>query len=656
MRPMSLGMSPGQFTPPSIQYLPSSPSQYGLSPQTSPVGARYASLDGYGATPLNRAKGAGGQAHPLNKRRARGSGSYELPQSGLQWQRLQSSEAGGSPLSGGAGPVRRHNRTASLPNSAAYDDYGASGLRAQAAPAAAPQWGLSGTGSGMSGVETASEGEENMSPPPDPGDWDPFYAEQLLLEEETAPVGNPPTSSMGSGGARLGPGPGGPGQNLGGGFGYSGGGARADALFRNPHQNLGSSAPLGASANDAWYQGGGQQSTGYGSSAPYYGARQPGFTQGFDTQQGKGFGSGFGGANPQFSPQQRRRGTTYQDALSPTQRPRLDYGSKESQASWHNGNPPQTLRGGEHWLGPEGGGADAAALQLQQQQVLQQAFLAQQLSPQRKPAGGGWQQGNGYPPADLSAFSLGPSNLSAGGGAFGSSTVYSQGAPCNPTSTGSSLGGRPGTGGQSRGSFGLGVAQLDSPGKPPPSPQRADSGLRLAYESPGRASLETSKRSVFEGGGSRGGGVYGSPSGHGGLDARMNSLDSPGRRRMSTESVGRGVYGSPGRPPDEGGGLGLGLRSAIAEQQSLGLGGGNGREGLTFGGPSGFGLGVSTPEPSGAENGVAAQWTAPGYGMGGLSEAAFQQAMAAGKASRLCALEVWYGGRRAAAAAPYLVC
>lgn len=626
MRPMSLGMSPGQFTPPTVQYLPSSPSQYGLSPQASPSGARYASVDSYGAASLTRGKAGGGQSHPLNKRRARGSGSYELPQSGLQWQRLQSSEGGGSPLSGGTGPVRRHNRTSSLPSSSAYDEYGALGLRAQAAQPPAPQW--ASTGSGVSGVETASEGEDNMSPPPDPGDWDPFYAEQLLLEEETAPVGNPPTSGMGSGGARLGPGPPGlgisAGQNAGGGFGFDAPGARAETLSaRSSHQELGSSAPHGASNSNAWYQTGVQDPV-YGGSAPYYGARQTGFTQGFDVQQQKAFGHGFGA---QHSPQQRRRGS-YQDALSPTQRPRLDYSSKENHASWQ-GNPP---RGGELWPGPELGGPDAA---LHQQQVLQQAFLAQQLSPQRKPVGGPWQQGNGYPSNDLGTFSLGPSNLSAAKGPFGSSAVYSQGAP----STGSLGGGsRPGPGGSSgltRASFGLGAAQLDSPGKPPPSPQRADSGMRSAYESPGRTGFEASKRSGFEGGNSRGGALYGSPSGHGGLEARMGNLESPGRRRMSAEATSRGVYGSPGRPPDEGGGLGLGLRSAVGEQQSLGLeGGGASRVQTGFGGGWAGGLAVSTPEPFGAELGGNGQWSGQGFGesKSGLADmgaaAAFQQAMA----------------------------
>uniref|UniRef100_A0A0D6R4L1 Protein kinase domain-containing protein n=1 Tax=Araucaria cunninghamii TaxID=56994 RepID=A0A0D6R4L1_ARACU len=188
-RPMSLGASPSQFTPPSSQMLVSSGSPIGSPGRYGPTSP---ARSGMHATGLGKAA-AVGQYH---KRRGLGMpGSLHLPtqESAPQhWQGNMDMSASnsvdgtnrggymGSPR-GGQGnshfhPWRQKGGNNTNTTSGVSNTEKTTGICAAAS------------------TESSSEGLENNSPPPDPGDWDPNYSDDLLLQEDGSEVISPRSS------------------------------------------------------------------------------------------------------------------------------------------------------------------------------------------------------------------------------------------------------------------------------------------------------------------------------------------------------------------------------------------------------------------------------------------------------------------------------
>eukprot|EP01018_Ginkgo_biloba_P029192 Gb_18180 [translate_table: standard] len=205
-RPMSLGVSPSQFTPPSSQFQlsPGSPGRYG---PTSPA------RGGIHGTALGKAA-ALGQYH---KRRGLGTlGSLHLPSQENtmpHWQGhhhnnlIGSSDMGtdsyldcnsqggylGSPCDGqGSSPLQPWRQRAgtgiSTGSAISYDQ------KTSMPYCPAPKAAL------LSTTEMCSDGGEDNSPSSDPGDWDPNYSDELLFQEDVSDSHSP--RSRVSGGIR----------------------------------------------------------------------------------------------------------------------------------------------------------------------------------------------------------------------------------------------------------------------------------------------------------------------------------------------------------------------------------------------------------------------------------------------------------------------
>ncbi|KAH9320504.1 hypothetical protein KI387_015143 [Taxus chinensis] len=210
-RPMSLGASPSQFTPPSSQMQVSSGSPIGSPGRYGPTSP---ARGGIHVTGLGKAA-AVGQYH---KRRGLGiPGSLHLPpQESVpqHWQGHQANFGGnvdmagtnsvdatarggymGSPR-GGQGnshlqPWRQKGGNNTNTASAVSNTEKTAGPRASGS-----------LGVLVSSTEASSEGLESSSPPPDPGDWDPNYSDELLLQEDGSEVISPKSGV--SGGIRSG--------------------------------------------------------------------------------------------------------------------------------------------------------------------------------------------------------------------------------------------------------------------------------------------------------------------------------------------------------------------------------------------------------------------------------------------------------------------
>ncbi|XP_057849881.2 dual specificity protein kinase YAK1 homolog isoform X2 [Cryptomeria japonica] len=210
-RPMSLGASPSQFTPPNSQIQGSSGSPIGSPGRYGPTSP---ARSGIHVTGLGKAA-AVGQYH---KRRGLGiPGSLHLPPQenvAQHWQGHQANFGGnvdagatssadgtargsymGSPRGGQGNAHLQHWRqkggNGTNTASAVSNNEKTAGLRASGS-----------LGILLTSTELASEGLESNSPPPDPGDWDPNYSDELLLQEDGSEVISPKSGV--SGGIRSG--------------------------------------------------------------------------------------------------------------------------------------------------------------------------------------------------------------------------------------------------------------------------------------------------------------------------------------------------------------------------------------------------------------------------------------------------------------------
>eukprot|EP00252_Welwitschia_mirabilis_P027273 TRINITY_DN9318_c0_g1_i1.p1 TRINITY_DN9318_c0_g1~~TRINITY_DN9318_c0_g1_i1.p1 ORF type:complete len:1022 (-),score=206.92 TRINITY_DN9318_c0_g1_i1:595-3660(-) len=194
LRPMSLGASPSQFTPPSSQMqVPSgspkgSPGRYG---PPSPARA------GSHVTGLGKAA-AVGQYH---KRRGFGiSGSLHMqsqdPQhlQGAQKNIVASSDStvttGDGNRSSYAGSPHSNQPLSHLQP---WRQRCASGIPASSNSPIQHKVPCSSVS-----TDVCSDGVENSTPLPDPGDWDPNYSDELLLEEDGSEIMSPRFASAGS--------------------------------------------------------------------------------------------------------------------------------------------------------------------------------------------------------------------------------------------------------------------------------------------------------------------------------------------------------------------------------------------------------------------------------------------------------------------------
>lgn len=206
LRPMSLGASPSQFTPPSSQIQVSSGSPIGSPGRYGPTSP---ARSGIHVTGLGKAA-AVGQYH---KRRGFSiSGSSHLsPQDNIpqHWQGHQNnlgvnmdvgagSFVDGNTRGGYPGSPRNSQATSHLQPSR---QRGGNGI-ATASMVSNHQKNSSVYGSGLFGesptaMETCSEGLESSSSPPDPGDWDPNYSDELLFQEDGSEIISPKSGSSG---------------------------------------------------------------------------------------------------------------------------------------------------------------------------------------------------------------------------------------------------------------------------------------------------------------------------------------------------------------------------------------------------------------------------------------------------------------------------
>ncbi|KAJ7566915.1 hypothetical protein O6H91_02G124000 [Diphasiastrum complanatum] len=216
-KPMSLGGSPSQFTPPGAPFLsPGSPAQSSPSRYGPASPAR-----GAGISTLGKAAAVG----HYNKSRGWGSPLSGSPHEGVMphQQHPQNASAGlDAPFSYLEGPSRANHlgsprsvvmqgqphiqpwRHRIVGNSA-----GSPGSFYR--PKTHIVYEPGSLGALLSSAEVAVDGGDDMPPPPDPGDWDPYYSGNDLLEDETNDIGGQglyPVGAMGSGAARLGAGPG----------------------------------------------------------------------------------------------------------------------------------------------------------------------------------------------------------------------------------------------------------------------------------------------------------------------------------------------------------------------------------------------------------------------------------------------------------------
>ncbi|KAJ7522793.1 hypothetical protein O6H91_18G026700 [Diphasiastrum complanatum] len=209
LKPMSLGGSPSQFTPPGAQFLsPGSPSQ--LSPSrygpTSPA-------RGGGISTLGKAVAVG----QYNKSRGWGSPLSGSPHEGVipHRQHLQSVSTGpDGPNSYLEGPVRVNHLGAVMQAQTHIQQWRHRvGGHSVGIPGSFyhPKMHVvnvpGSLGALISSQEVAADGGDDMPPPPDPGEWDPNYSGDDLLQDDSGGQGLNPVGVMGSGGARLGPGP-----------------------------------------------------------------------------------------------------------------------------------------------------------------------------------------------------------------------------------------------------------------------------------------------------------------------------------------------------------------------------------------------------------------------------------------------------------------
>lgn len=206
LRPMSLGASPSQFTPPSSQIQVSSGSPIGSPGRYGPTSP---ARSGIHVTGLGKAA-AVGQYH---KRRGFGiSGSSHLsPQENTpqHWQGHQNNLAVN--MDGGAGSFVEGNVRGGYlgsPRSSQATSHlqpwrqRGGNVTATASMVPNHQKNSSTYASGLFGdsltsMETYSEGLESSSPPPDPGDWDPNYSDDLLLQEDGSDIISPNSGSSG---------------------------------------------------------------------------------------------------------------------------------------------------------------------------------------------------------------------------------------------------------------------------------------------------------------------------------------------------------------------------------------------------------------------------------------------------------------------------
>ncbi|OVA18381.1 Protein kinase domain [Macleaya cordata] len=186
--PMSLGASPSQFTPPNshIQVPSGSPGKYG---PTSP--ARGSGVQG---SPLGKVAAVG----HFNRRRSWGyPGTHSLqPQEDASWQGHHTDAASCSHLEGSS---RGHSSspwnvqsTSNLPNwrhqrgNMRYTSGFSSGV-SQSTPQPVP---LNANMPFHSSLLEAANEKAETSSLPDPGDWDPNYSDELLLQEDGSDMGS----------------------------------------------------------------------------------------------------------------------------------------------------------------------------------------------------------------------------------------------------------------------------------------------------------------------------------------------------------------------------------------------------------------------------------------------------------------------------------
>lgn len=184
--PMSLGASPSQFTPPNHHIQVST----GSSGKFGPTSPARGSVHG---SPLSKMAAVG---HFNNRRRSWGhSGSHSLPpqEDTTHWQGHHTDGAScsygeGSSRGHTSGSPRNMQSTSSVPNwrplrGNARFNAGFSSGTSQSVPQ------LNSNMPYRPSLESTNEKAE-ISSLPDPGDWDPNYSEELLLQEDGPDVGS----------------------------------------------------------------------------------------------------------------------------------------------------------------------------------------------------------------------------------------------------------------------------------------------------------------------------------------------------------------------------------------------------------------------------------------------------------------------------------
>eukprot|EP01018_Ginkgo_biloba_P007860 Gb_33266 [translate_table: standard] len=192
-RPTSLGASPSQFTPPSSQIQVSSGSPIGSPGRYGPTSP---ARGGIHLTGLGKAA-AVGQYH---KRRGLGiPGSLHLATQeniSQHWHGHQNTLSGnvdvgansyvdGNARSGYLGSPRGGQGASHLQP---WRQRGGSGVSTGSVVSnhqkASVSYAPGSSGSFVVSSELCTDGVENSSPPPDPGDWDPNYSDELLLQDD----------------------------------------------------------------------------------------------------------------------------------------------------------------------------------------------------------------------------------------------------------------------------------------------------------------------------------------------------------------------------------------------------------------------------------------------------------------------------------------
>lgn len=183
--PMSLGASPSQFTPPTshIQISTGSPGKYG---PTSP--ARGTGVHG---SPLGKV--AGGSQY--NKRRNWGypGTSPVQPHEKSSSPHRQGNHYDGSSFSYPDGNPRGHSSSHSVQSTSNVTRQQRGGIRFSTGFSSSSQETSSFSHSSNAPFPSASEStcdKPESNSLPDPGDWDPNYSDELLLEEEGSDMGS----------------------------------------------------------------------------------------------------------------------------------------------------------------------------------------------------------------------------------------------------------------------------------------------------------------------------------------------------------------------------------------------------------------------------------------------------------------------------------